>query len=408
MLRLKSKYASPFRAAPGLTLCVLALWTACNAPAVENKALGFRGDGSGRFPAATPPAVWNEDGKKNVNVLWSAKIGESRYSSATVAGGHACLTADPDQLFCVDADKGTVLWHKAVTYADLPEKVAETEARGDCGNTTATPATDGERVYAVFGNNLVACFDAQGERKWIRHFPEECATEHGRSASPVLAGDKLILSIGCLQGVDAKTGKPLWKAEKSPEQYGTPVVMQVDGVDVIVAPSGLTQSLVKASPLVAGGVVYMIDTSAAAFQVGPKIVGDTLEVKKLWEKDLEGEFFASPVYDNDLVYTLSDFGKYYVIDAKTGNILLEKDLDIPNGSGRPGIQPANIYGSLCCAGQSVFLSDNIGDIFVLKPGKEYVEVKRNKISEGSGGTPFFAGSRIYVRGGDRLYCLGEK
>src|SRR5205807_1285623 len=43
---------------------------------------GFRGDGTGRTPAADPPLEWSD----SKNVLWSTKIGPNKYSSPIVVG----------------------------------------------------------------------------------------------------------------------------------------------------------------------------------------------------------------------------------------------------------------------------------------------------------------------------------
>ena len=44
---------------------------------------------------------------------------------------------------------------------------------------------------------------------------------------------------------------------------------------------------------------------------------------------------------------------------------------------------------------------------MIEPGKAYKEAKRCQLDEGSGGTPAFLDKKIFVRGGEYLYCLGE-
>jgi len=60
------------------------------------------------------------------------------------------------------------------------------------GEAAATPVSDGEHVYVLFGSGVVACFDLQGNRKWatavgLKH------NEHGYCASPCLIDGKLIV-----------------------------------------------------------------------------------------------------------------------------------------------------------------------------------------------------------------------
>jgi hypothetical protein len=74
--------------------------------------IGFRGDGTGRFPGAMPPLEFSQkDGK---NVLWSVKMPNWGQSSPIVVGRRVITMAEPDTTLCVDADTGKVLWQDAL------------------------------------------------------------------------------------------------------------------------------------------------------------------------------------------------------------------------------------------------------------------------------------------------------
>jgi hypothetical protein len=45
-------------------------------------------------------------------------------------------------------------------------------------------------------------------------------------------------------------------------------------------------------------------------------------------------------------------------------------------------------------------------MFVLQAGREYKEVRRNELPDGSSATPAFDGSHVFLRSGDVLYCVG--
>ncbi|MGD0091372.1 MAG: PQQ-binding-like beta-propeller repeat protein, partial [Planctomycetota bacterium] len=333
--------------------------------------------------------------------------------------GKVFVRADPAQLVCVDAQTGKILWQQADTFADLPAKVEPQPAKGSPGNTTSTPVCDGQFVYVSYGCGLVACHDMQGQRQWIQYLKHEYVPQYGRAASPVLVGGKLLVSLGCLTALDAKTGKLVWKNEDVAETYGTPLAVQLAGVDAVLAPSGSLvrvadggivatyKELKYTTPLVHESTAYMVDTTTCALAL-PAPAADKIVLKPLWNADLEGLFYGSGIYDNGLVFAANNEGHFYILDAKDGNTLVDKELDIPSGAGRPDLPPAEIYPSLVLAGKYLFLSNTKGDTLVLAPGREYKEVKRNHLDEGSGGTPAFAGSRIYIRGGANLYCIGEK
>jgi hypothetical protein len=70
---------------------------------------------------------------------------------------------------------------------------------------------DDQRVYAYFGSYGVMTFTHAGEAQWT--FPMAMPrTNHGSGASPVLAGDLLIVNHDAIQGgyllaMDRHTGK---------------------------------------------------------------------------------------------------------------------------------------------------------------------------------------------------------
>jgi outer membrane protein assembly factor BamB len=180
------------------------------------------------------------------------------------------------------------------------------------------------------------------------------------------------------------------------------VVRLSDGVVL-----GTLPALKYLSYFVQDSVVYLSGEVAAAFQL-PAQASDTLEFKPLWKNTFEGLFYGSGVLHDGLLYTVCNKGRFRILDAKTGELLATKGLEIPSAGSRAGMPRANIYPSITLAGKHLFVSNDRGDALVLEPGREYKEVKQNQLDEGAGGTPVFTGKRIYVRGGANLYCLGGK
>jgi outer membrane protein assembly factor BamB len=400
-----------------LVLTLASLTYAARAGETPAAPRGFRGDGLGCYPDATPPLEW--DGETKKNILWCVPVGPNPFSSPTVAGGRVFLISEPAQLVCVDAETGKILWEKPNGFADLPQPTEEKPARGSAGNVASTPASDGQFVYAVFGAGIVACYDRDGQRRWIVYFDLPQATEFGRSASPVLAEGKLLISTDHLAALDAATGKVLWRSEKVPEAHGTPYVTKIGGVMAVLAPSGHVVRLADGAPLgclpalkylsyfVHDSVVYLSGEVSGAFEL-PARAGDTLELKPLWKSSFEGLFYGSGVCHDGLLYTVCNKGRFRVLDVKSGEVLATQQLEIPSAGSPAGMPRANVYPSITLAGKHLFVSNDRGDTLVLEPGRAYKKVRRNGLDEGSGGTPVFVGRRIYVRGGANLYCLGEK
>jgi outer membrane protein assembly factor BamB len=379
---------------------------------------GWRGDGSGIFPTAQPPLGWT--GSAAGNIRWKAEVGAGM-SSPVVVGDRVLVTAEPDLLVCVDRITGKLLWKQSTRFADLPagESVKSEKPRPtSCGYTTPTPVSDGQRVGVVFGTGLVGCYDLNGRRQWVRYLGGDRMPQYGRSASLLLVDGKLIVSVSCLQALDLQTGRPLWKAEGARERYGSPAATRVGDVPVVVTPGGevvrvrdgkvLAADLGRCeyvTPICRGRVVYFIDADARAVEL-PDQAADRIKVKPLWMQDLDGEFIASPVVDGGLVCTVNTTGTYYVLEAATGKIVIEKELSLPAPT--KSTRVAKCYPSVTRAGALLFVGDDGGGSLWVRPGREYAEAGRNLLPEGAAGTPAFAGGWLYLRGGGQLYGIGAK
>jgi hypothetical protein len=58
------------------------------------------------------------------------------------------------------------------------------------------------------------------------------------------------------------------------------------------------------------------------------------------------------------------------------------------------------------AGEHIFVSSDNGTTAVITPGREYNEVARNTLEEFRA-SPVFVGDRLYIRGVENFYCIGE-
>jgi outer membrane protein assembly factor BamB len=374
--------------------------------------IGWRGDGSGNYKAAAPVAKWSA----KENVLWKAEVGPG-HASPVVVDTRVFVASEPDLLVCLDTASGKELWRKTHKLADLPADLNAAAPRQaeHYGDATPTPVSDGKSVWVFFNTGVVASYDLEGKKRWLNWYDMRLATGYGRHASPVLAGDRLLVHFGPLACLDAATGKLLWKNDKAKATYGTPAVTRIGEVDVVVTPKGnvvrLSDGQILASdlgncmytsPVVQGRIVYFIDGSMTAVEL-PEKAGDTVECKELWYAELSGNFYASPVIDGGRIYTADRAAVYYVLDAATGKTVLQKTLDLPPAGKAEG---ASVYPSVCLAGKHLFVGNDAGETLLLEPGDQGTAVGTNALPAGSGSTPFFSGKRIFVRVGKLLYCLG--
>ncbi len=406
---------------PQAILAAVALGGAAAAPplgspdsqAAAARPVGWRGDGSGCFADATPPARWSGTEK----VLWKTEVGAG-HSSPVVVGPRVFVTAEPDLLICLDAAGGRELWRRTHALSDLPPDLHAAAPRQseNYGDSTPTPVSDGTSVWAFFNTGIVACCDLEGKRRWLHWYDMRLATGYGRHASPMLAGGRLLVHFGPLACLDAATGALLWKNDKAKATYGTPAPARIGGVDVVITPKGhvvrvadgriLASDLgncMYPSPVVQGRVVYFIDAAMTAVEL-PEKAGETIAGRELWYAQLDGTFYASPVVEGGRIHTVDRAATYYMIDAATGKTLLQKALDLPP-AGRS--ESPSVYPSLCLAGRRLFVGNDAGHAVLLPPGDPGAAAAPNALPAGSGGTPAFSGTRMFIRGGKLLYCIGD-
>lgn len=275
------------------------------------------------------------------------------------------------------------------------------------GYSSATPVSDGEHVYVVFGTGVVACYDLDGERQWI-HRSEAAKHGWGHSASPVLAGNKLLIHINSLMAFDKQTGEMLWQREAKP-RWGTPSVTSIAGTDVLITANGdffqaedgepLARELSPldyAGPLVRDGIVYFVQFEGKAFKL-PSDVSAPFEPELVWQTTPRKErYYASSVYHDGLLYAINQRNHFSVIDSNTGEVLHEERLKLGKGT---------VYPSITLAGSYLFLSSDNGTTLVLAPGPEPKLVATNKLDLFRS-SPVFDGKRMYVRTYEYLYCIG--
>ncbi|MEN9573234.1 MAG: hypothetical protein RL514_1089 [Verrucomicrobiota bacterium] len=377
---------------------------------------GWRGDGSGRFPGATPPTEWSA----TKNVRWSAVVGRS-YSSPVLTDQFAFVTAEPNLVVCVNRADGKVRWKFAMTSARLADPKSRQLAadyqspKDGAGLAAATPITDGQNVYASFGNGIVCALDLDGKLKWTAHIAAEPTTGYGRSASPLLVAGKLIVHISHLYAFDPATGAQRWVNSEAKSSYGTPVATKVGVVDLIVTPLG---EVVRATDGVSVNSGIGRTTHASLIQSGDGEVcfGDS-EVQTLrlnaafkeatvWDGMVTGDVFGSPLLHDHALFIPTGAGELFAFDARG------KGTQEPLISGRALFTNANAaspatYASLTLAGKYLFLNSNQGEVVVLEATRAARLVSRNRLSAGTGSSPVFSGAEMFLRDGDKLFCIAE-
>ncbi len=82
-------------------------------PSVEHP-IGWRGDGTGRYPGATPPTSWerrtNDNGYTTKGIVWMTPLPNNSVANPIIVGDKIFLTSEISDLVCLDKQTGRVLW----------------------------------------------------------------------------------------------------------------------------------------------------------------------------------------------------------------------------------------------------------------------------------------------------------
>lgn len=430
---------------PAQVFVVLLLGLAAPVQVGAGDWLRFRGpNGDGHVPGSEPgPVAWDP----GTNLKWKAELPGPGSSCPILVGDRVYVTcwsgygvdrsAPGDQanlrrhLVCIDRAAGETVWDKSVA-AYLPED----EYGGmfaEHGYASHTPVSDGSHIYAFFGKTGVVKFDLDGNQIWTQSVGTESgANNWGSASSPILYEGLVIVPATAeseaLVALDKETGEEIWRQEASGfnSVWGTPVLARVDDArtDLVIAVpneiwgfnpttgklrwycKGVEGRSFCSSAIAHDGVVYAIESGpggggGVAVRAGGE--GDVTDTHVAWSGRQRNRI-GTPLYFEGRIYTFGG-GVANCIDAETGEQVYQARLRSSGGSGGRRSQD---YASPVLAGGIIYYPSRSGDIFVIKPGDEYLQLGVNRVtsdSEDFSATPAVADGDLYLRSSESLYCV---
>jgi outer membrane protein assembly factor BamB len=386
------------------------------------------------------PLTWG--GKGQENILWKSPLFPSdrvhrdqNQSSPIVWGERVIVTASywpegisqkefPEHhVLCFSSTDGKKLWDETVAHG--PWKL--TDLRG--GYTAPTPATDGKRIYVAFGSAVVAAFDLEGKQLWRKEIvPHEFDVAWG--ASPVVYEDMVIITCDELKrssfvvALDGKTGDIRWKKARPDVDWAhsTPLLARVAGKTQLISatangPQGLDPKTGEpiwwfrgpqrlgdtVTPVVHDGVVYV--DSGRGGGLGPIGIavdatasGDISKTAPKWTAPASSEAFSSPLVRGDLLYRVRAPGVLTCRKWVTGEEVYKSDR--LEGIDHAVSPIATADGRVYCA--------SAGRSFVVKAGPTYELLGSSDLGDPGRASPAVVAGRIYLKGGRYLFCVGRK
>jgi arylsulfatase A len=406
-------------------------------------------DSTGVSRAAKPPVEWSEEknvrwkipvnGKGNASpIIWGNKV--FLLTASNTNRVDASLPKPEDQpkrvfgithpntfykfeVLCLERNSGKELWRRTAS-----EHVPHEGTHHDADFASASPTTDGERLYCWFGSAGMHCYDLDGKKLWERDLGKAyIGASLGEGCSPVVHQGKVVVvrdqaRQSSIEVLDAGNGKTLWKKERDePNAWATPRIIEhsgktqvitaasksirsydLDNGEVIWHCSGLTGN-VTPCPVVEGDVVYCMSGyegySLLALPLNAQ--GDISNSDKIvWSKEGGTPYVPSPVlYDGMLYFTQSNQAILTAVDSRTGETLLSR-------TRIPGL--SNIYSSPIGADGRVYFTGRNGATVVLKRSRELEVLATNKLDDEFNASPAIAGRQLFLRGRKSLYCLENR
>jgi outer membrane protein assembly factor BamB len=227
------------------------------------------------LPPGGPPLVWK-----------AAGLGVG-YSTIAVVGNRIYTIGESGEfssVIALNAADGKKVWSAKLGKSGAPGMPAFEGPR-------ATPTVEGNLLFAVGQWGEMACLDtAQGKELWRKDYTKDFGGKRpqwGFSESPLIDGDKVVVTPGGLEGsvvaLDKKTGALIWRS------------------------MGFTDSPHYSSLIVAeiGGVRQYIQLTAES------VVGiAAADGKLLWRAPRKGKVavIPTPIYSDGFVYVTSAYG----------------------------------------------------------------------------------------------------
>jgi len=333
------------------------------------------------------------------------------------------------RVICLDLVSGDKLWEQAV-HRGTPTSPIHLKN----SFASETPVTDGERVYAYFGNQGLYCLDLDGNPLWSKPFePHATRNGWGTAASPVLHGDRLYIlndndDQSYLLCLDKHTGEEVWRVLRDEgSNWSTPLIWQNDlrmeivtlGTDKVRSYdlagkllwwlTGMS-SITIATPYADAGLLYISsgyvrDPLRPLYAIRPGASGD-ISLKPdetgnefiAWCQPTAAPYNPTTLVYEGRVYVLYDRGLLSCYRSLSGEPLFEQQR-IPEGR--------HFTASPWAYNGKIFCLNEDGVAFVFRAGDQFDLLHTNQLADDDMcmATPAIVGDRLIIRTSARVYCI---
>ena len=351
------------------------------------------------------------------NVAWKAPLPGRGPASPIVVDGRVVVTcssgAKGDRLHVLsfNADSGVLQWERQLWAT------GHTQHHPFGAVAAPTSASNGRLIFAFYGCNDLACFDLEGNFKWMRglayDFPN-ARNDVGMGSSPLVLGDVVIVQLqnqgdSFAAGIDAATGETRWRIEREDDAiWASPTVLRGNNPqeDLILMQS---RSYLSAHQPQTGKLVWKYDAPCSSISsvttCGNRVylpADGTLalrydpaagSVELLWHESRLRSSNSSPVVHDGRVYTIKAPAILVCGDAEDGRMLWQLRL---NGA---------VWATPVLADGHLYVVNHAGLVQVVRLGEKGQLVGSGQLDPAILASPAVADGAIYFRSDAHLWKI---
>jgi outer membrane protein assembly factor BamB len=370
---------------------------------------------------AAAPTEWSE----SKNIRWATALPGSGHSDPAVHGDRIFVTAADETrqvqyILGYDFETGKELWRTPAHRSGFTKKHDKNT------HASASPACDGELVFAVFVNDgalWVTATDRDGDQRWQKRVGD-FVSFFGYASSPTLYKDTVIVSGdhaqgGYLAALKRKTGETIWNVPRSMFEegsYSSPIVVEVaDRPQVLLSGTGTVAGYDPQTgkqlwwcdgpaKLMANTMAYGNELVYASGGYPEKEVlcikasgsGNITKSHVVWRSGRGVAYCSSPLLSENRLYCVTAKGVATCYDAATGQVHWRERLG------------GEVSASPVLARDKVYLGNEFGTTFVFKDSSQFELIAENKLPDTGFASPVICRGRILLRGQKKLYCVAAK
>ena len=362
----------------------------------------------GSVNAFIRPASW----PRGLTEQWEVEVGLG-YATPILVGDRVFMfirQGEEEVMLALDASSGRTIWR--ASYPAPFEMMPATRPHGP--GPKSTPSYANGRLFTLGISGIVTAFDAETGRQLWQYPGGGVQPLYHTGASPFVDEDLMIIHVGgqddgALTAFDVVTGEVRWSWNGDGPAYGSPIVVELEGVRQVVT---FTQENFVGVAIATGELLWRrpFTTQSTTTSQTPHIYendiieagrgngitrvrvvreGNAWATENVWHTDAVSLHMTNGVIIDGVLFGLSHLnsGQYFGLDLDNGEVLW-------TSAPRQAENAAIVH-----AGNTIFSLENDAELVVVPHSRtEFSPIQRYEVATSATWTqPTLAGNRVFVK-----------